>query len=96
MKLRNRDSVVGIVTEYELDDKRIGVRAPGESRICSESSRRTLEPTQSPIQWVPGALSPGVQRPGREADHLPPIVPRSRKCVFKQSLHIRLHGVVLN
>jgi hypothetical protein len=21
------------------------------------------------IQWVPGALSPGVKRPGREADH---------------------------
>jgi hypothetical protein len=26
----------------------------------------------SPIQWVPGALSLGVKRPGREADHLPP------------------------
>jgi hypothetical protein len=25
-----------------------------------------------PIQWVPGALSPGVKRPGREADHSPP------------------------
>jgi hypothetical protein len=28
--------------------------------------------TQPPIQWVPGALSPGVKRPGREADHSPP------------------------
>jgi hypothetical protein len=28
-----------------------------------------LEPTQPPIQWVPGALTPGVKRPGREADH---------------------------
>jgi hypothetical protein len=27
------------------------------------------EPTQPPIQWVPGALSPGVKRQGREADH---------------------------
>jgi hypothetical protein len=35
-------------------------------------SRTTLGPTQSPIQWVPGALSLGVQRPGREADHSPP------------------------
>jgi hypothetical protein len=25
-----------------------------------------------PIQWVPGALSLGVKRPGREADHSPP------------------------
>jgi hypothetical protein len=28
-----------------------------------------LGPTQPPIQWVPGALSLGVKRPGREADH---------------------------
>jgi hypothetical protein len=28
-------------------------------------------PTQPPIQWVPGALSLGVKRPGREADHSP-------------------------
>jgi hypothetical protein len=28
--------------------------------------------TQPPIQWVPGALSLGVKRPGREADHSPP------------------------
>jgi hypothetical protein len=26
----------------------------------------------SSIQWVPGALSLGVKRPGREADHSPP------------------------
>jgi hypothetical protein len=32
-----------------------------------------LGPTQPPIQWVPGALSLGVKRPGREADHSPPI-----------------------
>jgi hypothetical protein len=27
---------------------------------------------QPPIQWVPGDLSLGVKRPGREADHSPP------------------------
>jgi hypothetical protein len=27
---------------------------------------------QPPIQWVPGALSQGVKRAGREADHSPP------------------------
>jgi hypothetical protein len=32
-------------------------------------SRPALGPTQPPIQWVPGALSLGVKRPGREADH---------------------------
>jgi hypothetical protein len=35
-------------------------------------SRMALEPTQPPIQWVPGVLSLGVKQPGREADHSPP------------------------
>jgi hypothetical protein len=34
--------------------------------------RRIVGPTQSLIQWVPGALSPGVKRQGREADNSPP------------------------
>jgi hypothetical protein len=32
-------------------------------------SRPALGTTQPPIQWVPGAFSLGVKRPGREADH---------------------------
>jgi hypothetical protein len=40
--------------------------------LFSTSSRTVLGPTQSPIQWVPGALSLGVKWPGREADHSPP------------------------
>jgi hypothetical protein len=35
----------------------------------SMSSRPDLGFTQPPIQWVLGALSPGVKRLGREADH---------------------------
>jgi hypothetical protein len=38
----------------------------------STASRTALGPTHLPIQWVPGALSLGVKRPGREADHSPP------------------------
>jgi hypothetical protein len=35
-------------------------------------SRPALRPTQPPVQWVPGVLSPGVKaRPGRDADHSP-------------------------
>jgi hypothetical protein len=34
-------------------------------------SRTALGPTQPPIQWLPGALSLGVKRPGREADNSP-------------------------
>jgi hypothetical protein len=35
--------------------------------------------TQPPIQWVPGALSPGVKRPGRGADHSPPASAEVKK-----------------
>jgi hypothetical protein len=37
--------------------------------LFTTASRTSLEPTQPPIQWVPGTLSLGVKRPGREADH---------------------------
>jgi hypothetical protein len=47
--------------------------SPGRVKnfLVSTSSRLVLGRTQPPTQWVPGALSPGVKRPGREADHLP-------------------------
>jgi len=40
--------------------------------LFTTASRMALGPTQFPIDWVPGALSLGVKRPGHEADHLPP------------------------
>jgi hypothetical protein len=40
--------------------------------LFTTASRPALEPTQPPIQWVPGALSLEVKRPGLEADHSPP------------------------
>jgi hypothetical protein len=62
-------------------------------------SGSALGPTQPPIQWVLGALSLGVKRPGREADHSPPslhLVPRSR--MHGAILHSPkgLHGVLLS
>jgi hypothetical protein len=48
--------------------------------LFSTSSRPVLGTTQPPIQLVQGALSPGVERPGREADHSPPTSAESRKC----------------
>jgi hypothetical protein len=40
--------------------------------LFTTASRMALELTQPHIQWVPGALSLAVKRPGREADHSPP------------------------
>jgi hypothetical protein len=40
--------------------------------LFTTASRTALGPTQPPIQWVLGALSLGVKRPGREADNSPP------------------------
>jgi hypothetical protein len=43
------------------------------------SSRPALGSTKPPIQWVPGAISLGVRRPGREADHSLPTSAEVKK-----------------
>jgi hypothetical protein len=47
--------------------------------LLSTSSRPALGSTQTPIQRVPGAISPGVKRPGREGDHSPPTSAEAKK-----------------
>jgi hypothetical protein len=60
-------------------------------------SRPALGPTQPPIQWVPVAISLGVKRPGREADHTPPSSAEDMKAwSYTSTPPIRLHGVVLS
>jgi hypothetical protein len=49
--------------------------------LFTTASRTALEPTQPPIQWVPGALSLGEKRPRREADHSPPSSAEVKECV---------------
>jgi hypothetical protein len=39
--------------------------------LLSLASGTTLGPTQPPIQWVPGAVSPWVKRSGHEANNSP-------------------------
>jgi hypothetical protein len=53
---------------------RVRSYSPGKVKnfLFSTSSRSALGSTQPPIQWVRGALSPGVKWPGREADHSSP------------------------
>jgi len=48
-----------------------GSRQGLEFYLLPTASRPPLGLTKPPIQWVPGALSPGIKRSGREADHLP-------------------------
>jgi hypothetical protein len=71
---RSRDSSVGIAPGYGLDDRGTRVRFPAEAGNFSLHHRvqNGSGPTQPPIQWVPGVLSLGVERPEREADHSPP------------------------
>jgi hypothetical protein len=70
--------VSGIALDYVLDDRGFESRQGLSIFLLTTAFRPALGPTQPSIQWVPGALSPGVNRPGREADHSPHIVPRSR------------------
>jgi hypothetical protein len=60
----SRDRAAGIATGYGLDHRGIGIRVLCRSKnfIFSTSSRSAPGSTQPPIQWVPGALSPGVKR----------------------------------
>jgi hypothetical protein len=47
------------------------ISSPGRVKnfLFSALSRLALGLTQPPIQWVPGAISSGVKRPGLEADN---------------------------
>jgi hypothetical protein len=70
----SRVSSGSIVSDYGLDDRAVGVRSPAGAKDfpLASVSRPALGPTQPPVQWVPGILSPGVKaRPGRDADHSP-------------------------
>jgi hypothetical protein len=49
-----------------------GSRQEQEMFLYSTEFRPALRATQPHIQLEPGTLSPGVKRPGREADHSPP------------------------
>jgi hypothetical protein len=68
---RSRYSSVCIATGYGLDG-RGSIPGGGKSFLFSAASSLALGSTLHLIQWVPGAISPGLKRPGCEADHSPP------------------------
>jgi hypothetical protein len=55
--------------------------SPGRAKnfLFSMLSRLALEPTQPPIQWIPGALSQRVKRQGHEVNHSPPASTEIKK-----------------
>jgi hypothetical protein len=69
------------VLGYELDDR--GFEFPQGLGIFlfTTASRQALEPTQPVIQRVTVALSLGVKRPWREADHSPPYSAEVKECM---------------
>jgi hypothetical protein len=57
-------SSVSIVSDYGLDDRAIDPRQGQRFFPLTSVSRQGLGPTQPPVQWVPGVLSPGQSAAG--------------------------------
>jgi hypothetical protein len=72
LKSKRRTFYFCIALGYGLEDRGFKSRQRLGIFLFTTVSRTVLGPTQPPMQWVQGVLSPGVKRPGREADHSPP------------------------
>jgi hypothetical protein len=93
---RSRGSSGSIVSDYGLDDRG---SIPGRDKwffSLTSVSKPALWPTQPPVQWVPGVLSPGIKRGrGVMLTTHPYLVPRSwmSRSYYTSSPPKRLHGV---
>jgi hypothetical protein len=80
-----------------LDDRAIGVRSPAGSKDFSSSLCVQTGSGAHPVSCPTGTGGPfpgGKARPGRDADHSPPLVPRSwMSRSYISSPPKRLHGV---
>jgi hypothetical protein len=87
-------------TGYRLDDRGGGGLESRQGMGIfpfTTTTRLVLGHTQPPIQWIPGAISLGVKRPGREAVHSPPSSSEVKNAwSYTSTPPIRLPGVVLS
>jgi hypothetical protein len=68
--ISSRDSSVGIPTRLLTGRPMSRGSIPSKGNfLFSIMSRPALGPANPPVQWVPGDVSTGVKRQGREADH---------------------------
>jgi hypothetical protein len=87
------------VSGYALSDRAIEVRSPTEARdlssnLCVQTGSRA-HPASCPMD-TRGPFQGGKALPGREADHGPHLVPRSRMSrSYTSSRLLRLHRCVL-
>jgi hypothetical protein len=81
--IKIRDSSVGVALGYGLDDRGSRVRFPAGAGNFSLHHRVQNGSGDHPPSYlrVPGTLSLGVRRPGREADHSPPSSVEVKVCV---------------
>jgi hypothetical protein len=95
--MRSRVSSGSTVSDYGLDDRAIGVRSPAGAKDFSSSLCVQTGSGAHPASctMVTGGPFPGGKaRTGRDADHSPHLVPRSRMSrSYTSSPPKRLHDV---
>jgi len=67
--------------------------------LFTTTSRPAIGPTQPPIQWIPGTLTPevGVKQQGYEADHILPTSAKVKNLLnYTSTSPVHLHGMVLS
>jgi len=86
-----------IALGYELDDWGFESLLGLGIFLLTTASRQALGPTHPPIQWVLGALSLGIKRPGRDAQHWHPSSAEVKNAWSYTCIPpVRFHGVVLS
>jgi hypothetical protein len=68
----SRGSSASIVTRLRAGQWGFDSWQGQRSFLFATASRPILGPTQPPMQWISGPVSPGIKRSGRGAEHLSP------------------------